>query len=134
MCLPVLSWLHEGKEQCASPEFSLCAGLSSLVLCLVNCSCLGLSGCSAVSPQLRNSARLCLVSSACAMARKLSIVQRNNHRARPICFLLLRDLRAVLHWLMPSVLETIISHICVFFLVSYVGRINPPITLPRPEV
>lgn len=55
-----------------------------------------------------------------------------NYMAHPVSFLSLRE--TVLHCMMSSVLEAIISNILSTFLVDLSGKVNPLVTLSSLEV
>ena len=75
-----------------SPGFSLCAALSSPLVCPTNSSHLVLPGLLASSSQFRESSRLHLASPPCTwLGHFLKAVTWDNHRAHLICFPLLRD-------------------------------------------
>lgn len=104
-----------------SLEFSLCAVLSSMVLCPENSGCFGLFGISVLSPQLKESVKFCLdfLSLYCGL-EALSRQRAGSYRAYFTCFSsgmlpLLYDIQY---------LKTTVTYILTDFLAVWVSMVN----------
>lgn len=94
----------------AKITFFLCAAPSSLVFCPKNCSCHGLQRVFTLSPYLGSPLSFNSVSPPCTIACKLL----QGRKTGPVVELTLFPFRIfILHCLIHSTLQTIISHIFV---------------------